>query len=134
MAKLEQIEGIGPKFAAKLREAGVGSIEALLKMGASRKGREMLVEKSGIDHKLILEWVNLADLFRIRGVGEEFSDLLEETGVDTVAELARRNAENLYKAMVEKNEAAKLVRRLPTQQQVAGWVEEAKTLPRMVEY
>ena len=134
MAKLEQIEGIGPKFAAKLREAGVASIEALLRMGATRKDRDMLAEKSGIEPKLILEWVNLADLFRIRGVGEEYSVLLEETGVDTVAELARRNAENLYQAMMEKNEKSKLGRRLPTQQQVAGWVEQAKALPRVVEY
>jgi predicted flap endonuclease-1-like 5' DNA nuclease len=78
--------------------------------------------------------VNLADLFRIKGVAEEYSDLLEEAGVDTVRELAQRNPKNLYRAMVDKNEAKKLVRRLPSEGQVADWVAQAKKLPRVVKY
>jgi len=134
MAKLDRIEGIGATYAAKLAEAGVNSIEALLEKGATPKGRQELAEKTGISPKLILEWVNLADLFRIKGIGEEYSDLLEEAGVDTVVELAQRNPENLYRALAETNRAKKLVRRLPSQEQVADWVAQAKALPRVVEY
>jgi predicted flap endonuclease-1-like 5' DNA nuclease len=105
-----------------------------LKKGATPQGRAELEEKTGISHDLILEWVNLCDLFRIKGVGEEYSDLLEEAGVDTVPELAQRNPENLYAKLVETNDMKKLVRQLPSQRQVADWVEQAKSLPRAIEY
>jgi predicted flap endonuclease-1-like 5' DNA nuclease len=134
MAKIIDVEGIGKVYAEKLANAGFTTVEALLKAGASPKGREALAEKTGISGKLILEWVNLADLFRIKGIGEEYSDLLEEAGVDTVPELAQRNAENLYAKLVETNDAKKLVRRLPAQSQVADWIEQAKALPRVVTY
>lgn len=134
MAKLIEIEGIGPAYAAKLAEQGITTAEALLRAGGTAKGRDQLAEVTGISRKLILEWVNLADLFRIKGIGEEYSDLLEEAGVDTVVELAQRNPENLYRALVETNQAKKLVRRLPSQAQVAAWVAQAKELPRAVEY
>lgn len=134
MAKIIDIEGIGDVYAQKLAGAGLTTVEALLKAGASPKGRQALAEETGISGKLILEWVNLADLFRIKGIGEEYSDLLEEAGVDTVVELAQRNAENLYAKMVETNAAKELVRRLPSQSQVADWIEQAKALPRVVTY
>jgi len=134
MAKIIDIEGIGKVYAEKLAGAGLTTVEALLKAGASPSGRQALAEETGISGKLILEWVNLADLFRIKGVGEEYSDLLEEAGVDTVPELAQRNAENLYKKLVETNTAKELVRRLPTQSQVADWILQAKALPRVVTY
>jgi predicted flap endonuclease-1-like 5' DNA nuclease len=134
MARIINIEGIGSVYAEKLAAAGITTTEALLKAGASPKGREALEEETGIGHKLILEWVNLADLFRIKGVGEEYSDLLEEAGVDTVPELAQRNAENLYAKLQEVNAAKELVRRLPAQSQVANWVEQAKSLERVVTY
>ena len=134
MAKLAEIEGIGSVYAAKLNAAGVSTLEALLKSGATPQGRQTLAERSGISRKLILEWVNLADLFRIKGVGEEYSDLLEEAGVDTVVELAQRNPGNLYQALVDTNEAKNLVRRLPSEGQVADWVAQAKKLRRVVKY
>ena len=134
MAKIIDIEGIGKVYAQKLAEAGITTVEALLKAGASPKGRQALEEETGISGKLILEWVNLADLFRINGIGEEYSDLLEEAGVDTVPELAQRNAENLYAKLVETNAAKELVRRLPSQSQVDDWVKQAKALPRVVTY
>ncbi len=134
MARIIDIEGIGKVYAQKLGDVGLTTVEALLKAGASPKGRQALEEKTGISGKLILEWVNLADLFRIKGVGEEYSDLLEEAGVDTVPELAQRNAENLYAKLAETNAAKELVRRLPSQSQVADWVEQAKALPRVVTY
>lgn len=134
MAKLEAIEGIGPVYGQKLREVGVATTEALLEAGASPTGRKELAEKSDISGKLILEWVNLADLFRIKGIGEEYSDLLEEAGVDTVPELAQRNPENLYVKLQEINAEKELVRRLPAASQVSDWVAQAKALPRVVTY
>jgi predicted flap endonuclease-1-like 5' DNA nuclease len=134
MAKLEKIEGIGPVYAEKLREAGIATTDALLEAGSTPNGRKELAEKADIGGKLILEWVNLCDLFRIKGVGEEYSDLLEEAGVDTVPELAQRNAANLHAKMEEVNAEKKLVRRLPTADQVVDWVAQAKALPRVVTY
>lgn len=134
MAKLEVIEGIGPIYANQLRAAGIRSIEALLEAGATPMGRADLEERSGIGHALILEWVNLADLMRIKGVGEEYSDLLEEAGVDTVKELRNRVPENLHEAILRTNETKELVRRLPTLGMVRDWVQQAKMLPPKVTY
>ncbi len=134
MAKLEMVEGIGAKYAKDLRKIGVRSTGDLLKKGGTAKGREELVKKSGIGKKLILEWVNHVDLFRIKGVFEEYADLLEEAGVDTVVELAQRNPANLYTAIIETNARKKLVRQTPSEKMVKGWVAQAKKLPRKVEY
>jgi predicted flap endonuclease-1-like 5' DNA nuclease len=134
MAKLEIIEGIGPIYAQKLREGGIGTIEALLKTGATPAGRKEIQEATGIGAEFILDWVNRADLMRIRGVGEEYSDLLERAGVDTVVELAQRNAENLYQKMLAVNAEKRLVRRPPSQTMVESWVQQAKALPRAVSY
>ncbi|NMC53719.1 MAG: DUF4332 domain-containing protein [Chloroflexi bacterium] len=134
MAKLEYVEGIGEAYADKLRAAGVTTTDKLLEMGSTPKGREEIAEKAGIPEKLILEWVNAVDLFRINGVGQEYADLLEEAGVDTVPELAQRKPENLYAKMMEVNTAKKLVRAMPTEAQVADWVAQAKQLPRIVKY
>jgi len=134
MAKLEMVEGIGVKFARDLRKVGVRSTGDLLKKGGTAKGRDELAQKSGISKKLILEWVNHVDLFRIKGVFEEYADLLEEAGVDTVVELAQRNPANLYAAIIETNTRKKLVRQTPSEKMVKGWVAQAKKLPRAVEY
>ena len=134
MTKIILIEGIGPTYAAKLSEAGVKTVEALLRTAATRAGRKALAEKTGIREENILEWANRADLFRIKGVGEEYSDLLESAGVDTVPELARRKPESLYAKLLEVNAAKKLVRQAPSQAQVASWIEQAKALPRVIEY
>jgi predicted flap endonuclease-1-like 5' DNA nuclease len=134
MAKLLDIEGVGEVYAQKLKDAGIKSTEALLKAGATSKGRKTIAEKTGISETLILEWVNHVDLFRIKGVGEEYADLLEEAGVDTVPELAQRNPANLFEKIVAVNTEKKLVRRLPVPSQVNDWVDQAKRLPRMIEY
>jgi predicted flap endonuclease-1-like 5' DNA nuclease len=134
MATLVMIEGIGEVNAKNLRMLGISTTGALLERGRTPQGRKEIAEKSGISEKLILEWVNLADLFRIKGVGEEYSDLLEEAGVDTVVELAQRNPDNLYEKVVDVNHQKKLVRKLPTQGQVDDWVRQAKNLPRVVTY
>ena len=134
MTKLVDIEGVGAVYAAKLKDAGIETAEALLKAGATPKGRKEVAEKSGITEKLILTWVNHVDLFRIKGVGEEYADLLERAGVDTVPELAQRKAENLLEKMTAVNDEKKLVRRLPVLSMVADWIEQAKQLPRVVTY
>lgn len=134
MTSIILIEGIGETYAKQLKMIGISTTEALLERGNTPKGRDEIAEKSGISGKLVLEWVNRADLFRIKGVGEEYSDLLENAGVDTVVELAQRNAENLFEKMVSVNQAKKLVRKLPTLDQVKSWVEQAKKLPRVVTY
>jgi predicted flap endonuclease-1-like 5' DNA nuclease len=134
MTKLIDIEGVGEKFAAQLKAAGVTSQEDLLVKAATPKGRKELAEKAGLSETKILEWANRVDLARIKGVGSEYSDLLENAGVDTVPELARRSGPALFKKMVELNEAKKLVRKLPTQAQVEGWIAQAKELPRTINY
>lgn len=132
MTSIEDIEGIGPAQGTKLREAGIASVEALLDRGGSSKGRDAIAEATGISGKLVLKWVNHADLFRIKGVAGEFAELLEAAGVDSVPELAQRSPANLTKRMAEVNEQKKLTRRVPTENQVTAWVAEAKTLERKV--
>jgi predicted flap endonuclease-1-like 5' DNA nuclease len=134
MTSLSKVEGIGEKYAAKLQAAGVTSLESLLETGKTPQGRKRLAETVEVSEKLILEWINHADLFRINGIGEEYSDLLEEAGVDTVVELAQRNPENLLAKMSEVNAQKNLVRRLPVLSQVQDWVDQAKKLPRVIEY
>lgn len=131
---IEDIEGIGETYGGKLRSAGVNDTDALLAACKTPKGRSELAGKTGISDKLILEWANHADLYRINGVGSEYADLLEEAGVDTVPELAQRNAANLASRMVEVNDAKKLVRSVPSESDVAGWVEQAKGMERALEY
>lgn len=131
---IEKIEGIGPIYAKQLTKIGVRTTERLLNDGATRKGRQNLASKSDISETLILEWVNLADLFRIKGIGEEYSDLLEEAGVDTVKELRNRVPENLHKTVIDTNVKKRLVRRPPSLSMVKSWVAQAKKLPPVVEY
>ena len=132
--KVEEIEGIGEKLGAKLRAAGINSTDKLLEGTKTKKQRKDLAESTGISPKLILRFANMADLFRINGVGQEFSELLEAAGVDTVVELATRNAANLTAKMEEVNAKKKLTRRTPALKEVEKWVDEAKSLPRMLEY
>ncbi len=134
MARLIAIEGIGDAYMLKFQGEGILTTDALLSKCASNKGRKELAEKLGFRPEQILAWTNRADLFRIKGIGEEYSDLLEASGVDTVPELAQRNAENLVAKMAEVNEQKKLVRRLPVLSQVERWIEQAKNLPRVVNY
>ena len=128
------VEGIGPTYGDKLAAAGVKTTDDLLERGATAKGRDDLETASGIGHALILKWVNRVDLYRINGVGSEYSDLLEVAGVDTVPELAQRNPANLTETLAEANAARNLVRKLPTVDQVTDWVDQAKQLPRVVQY
>jgi predicted flap endonuclease-1-like 5' DNA nuclease len=133
-SNLEYIEGIGPVYAAKLNAIGINNLHDLLEKGAFPKGREEIATAAGISPALVLKWVNHVDLFRIKGVGSEYADLLEMAGVDTVVELAQRNPDNLFGKLEAVNEEKKLVRRLPVLNQVQEWVEQAKSLPRKINY
>ncbi len=132
--KILDIEGIGPVYAAKLEQVGVRTTDALLKKGSNPEARRLLAEASGIGEHLILEWVNLADLYRIKGVGSQYSDLLEEAGVDTVVELATRVPQHLLDRLLEVNKAKNLVNKMPGINQVANWIKQAKKLPRVITY
>ena len=134
MTKLSDVEGIGPTYAAKLTAAGCRSMEHMLEVGGTKAGRKKLAADSGCTEKQILEWVNRADLCRIKGIGSEYADLLESAGVDSVPELAARNAENLAAKMKELNDQKKLVRVVPSAKSVTKWVAQAKTLPRAVHH
>lgn len=134
MAKITEVEGIGPAYAKKLLAAGIKTQEQLLKDGCTRSGRKKIADASGIDAKRVLAWVNRADLARVKGVGSEYADLLECAGVDTVPELARRSPVNLLKKMEEVNAKKKLVRKVPTEAAVTKWVAQSKDLGRKITY
>lgn len=134
MTNLETVEGIGSTYRTKLIEAGITTTEALLDKGKTPKGRDELARATSISGKLILNWVNRVDLFRVRGIGSEYADLLEEAGVDTVPELARRNPENLHQALVETNQETHVVRQVPGVSQIEKWVKQAEALPRQIVY
>jgi predicted flap endonuclease-1-like 5' DNA nuclease len=131
---IEDIKGIGPAYLKKLRDEGITTTEDLLEAGSTKQGRKELAEKTSIAETLILEWVNKADLSRIQGIGVEYSALLEEAGVGTVVELARRNPENLHATIVGINDAKELVLRTPSLSKVKDWVDQAKSLPRKIKY
>lgn len=132
MAKLTTIEGIGPAIEAKLQTAGIGSIEALLKVCCTAGGRKDIAAKTNIEEQKLLRFANHADLMRIKGIGGEYSELLEAAGVDSCSELKMRNAENLTAKMEEVNAQKKLVRQVPSIKMVTGWIAQAKGLPKVV--
>ena len=134
MTKLNEIEGIGSAYEEKLIAAGIASLESLLEACVSKKDRIELAEKTDIPELLILKWVNRADLARINGIGSEYADLLEAAGVDTVPELAQRNAENLFVKITSVNDEYKFVKKMPTEKQLEDWIVQAKKLPRVIQY
>ena len=132
--EIEYIEGIGPTYGAKLRGVGIATVLDLMVEGATRSGRKHIADRSGLNASQILTWVNHIDLFRIKGVAQEYADLLEQSGVDTVVELAQRNPNNLFKRMNDINQQKQLVRRMPRPADVQSWVEQAKNLKRLIHY
>lgn len=131
---IDEIEGIGPSYAAKLKAAGVSNTEKLLAAAGTPKGRADLAESTGISGKLILTWTNMADLMRLNGVGGQFAELLVGAGVDTIKELRRRNAANLAAKMTEVNEEKQLTKGSVTEEKVQGWVDQAKEMEPAITY
>jgi predicted flap endonuclease-1-like 5' DNA nuclease len=134
VASLATVNGVGLKGAPKLRAAGIRTTHSLLGKGATRQGRKEISEQSGLTETQVLQLVNHADLFRIRGAGREYVELLEAAGVATVVDLSLRAAESLHQRLVKVNQKRKLVRKVPTLTQVRTWVASAKLLPRAVKY
>ncbi|BAU43600.1 DUF4332 domain-containing protein [Leptolyngbya sp. O-77] len=128
------IKGIDDAAAKALQAAGIETTEALLEKGATPTGRKRLAQATGLPEANLLRWLNLADLYRIKGIGREYADLLELAGVDTVPELAQRNPENLHQQIVRLNEEQNIVKLLPEAILVANWVAQAKELPRVIQY
>lgn len=133
-SSLKDIEGIGPAYGARLIAAGIKTTDALLKHCAAPAGRRETAARTGLSEDQLLKWANMAHLMRVRGVGEEYSELLEAAGVDTVKELRNRNAENLATRMAKVNTERKLVRQLPSSRSVARWIAHAKTLAPILSY
>ncbi|ATL46205.1 ferredoxin [Chitinophaga caeni] len=131
---ITDIEGIGENYASKLKGVGIDTVEKLLEDGATKSGRSKLAATTGLAEGFILKWVNHADLMRIKGVGGQFAELLEASGVDTVKELRNRVPENLHKKLAEVNAQKNLVGRMPSANEVAEMVEQAKSLPPIVTY
>lgn len=131
---ITKIEGIGASHARKLGAAGIRSTHKLLDECHDRKGRKAVAKETGFTEKTLLKWTNMADLMRVRGIGEEYSELLEAAGVDTVKELKTRRADNLTTAIEKANNRRKLVRRTPSETVVTGWIKEAKKLKAVVKY
>ena len=132
MSRIESIEGIGGAYGEKLRAAGIKSVESLLDICCDKKSRKRVAEQTGISEKQLLKWVNMADLFRIRGVASQYAELLECAGVDTVRELAQRRADSLHAKMRATNETKRVVRQVPSLKIVETWITSAKALPRKV--
>jgi predicted flap endonuclease-1-like 5' DNA nuclease len=132
--KIEEIEGIGPVMGEKFTAAGVADTDALLDKGCTAAGRKALAEATGLSASRILTFVNMADLFRIKGVAGEYAELLVCSGVDTVKELKTRNAENLAAKLAEVNAEKKLTRKVPSQSVVEGWIDQAGELPGKIEH
>ena len=133
--KIKDIEGIGLAYAEKLAKAGIRTTATLLNQGCTPQGRKRLAAKTGINESTILKWTNMADLFRVKGIGSQYSELLEKSGVDTVKELRNRNPENLHAKMESVNSAGRaLVRQLPSKSQVEKWIYEAKKADPKITY
>ncbi len=131
---LKYIEGIGDAYRQKLRQAGITNTDELLEKGSTVQGRNEIINTTGISEKILLRWVNMADLYRINGIGQEYAELLEAAGVDTVPELAQRVPANLLEKIAAANAQKKMVRRLPDLSQVESWIAQAKSLPRIINY
>ena len=132
--RIQDIEGIGPQLGQKLMDIGIFTVEKLLETGADRRGRNDIHNRTGISSKQIMDFVNMADLYRIKGVGSEYAELLEEAGVDSVIELAHRRPDHLRQKMLEVNQEKHLVRAMPGVHQVEGWIKQAKRMPRVVRH
>ena len=131
---IADLERLTPGVAAKLKSIGIRTTGRLRERAKDLKGRKAIAEATGIDEKCILRWANMADRMRIKGVGEDYAELLEAAGVDTVKELKYRNPANLAKAMAAANVERKLVQLPPSEKAVVRWIDHARRLQLKITY
>lgn len=131
--RISELYGVDAGLAGKLKDAGLDDSAKLLTAVAQPDERKALADRLGLDERALLELGNRADLARIKGIGAVYSDLLEFAGVDTVAELAGRNPDNLY-AKIMAVASQHSVKRPPQAADVADWVAQAKALGRGIFY
>jgi predicted flap endonuclease-1-like 5' DNA nuclease len=134
MTQLAKVEGIGESNCKKLKKANISTTEELLKQGACAKGRREIVKQTNVNSKMLLRWINRIDLYRIKGIGQKYADLLEKAGVDTVLELSKRNPQNFYEKIKEVNFEEEVTQNLPVPKKLENWVKQAKSLPRIITY
>lgn len=130
--EIETIEGIGPTYGNRFRRMGIRIVEDLLRAGSTKNRRRELASELGVAPKTLLKWVYRADFFRLRGIGKQYSSLLESAGVNTVADLSRRNPKNLYLLLKETNKEKNMVKRIPPLSQIQNWIVDAKTLKTVI--
>ncbi len=130
--KIDEIEGIGPAYAAKLNDAGINTTDDFLKLCCDAKGRETAATKTGISESMLLSWANMADLMRVNGIGRQYAEILHASGVDTIKELRQRNAENLAAKMKEVNDAKNLANACPSQSVVQDWIDKAQGMDPLI--
>ena len=131
---LSAIAGIGPAMADRLKAIGIRTTGKLLDAAKSAKDRKEFAQKLGVSERTVLNWANLADRMRIKGVREPYAVLLKDAGVDTVRELKYRNPGKLAEAMNKANREHKRVRLLPSEKSIARWIEAAKKLDPKIRY
>jgi hypothetical protein len=131
---LKNIDGLGTEIVASLKAAGIRTTDKLLELAKTAKGRKALSEKTGIDEKRLLQFANMADRLRVKGLGTEYAELLRLVGVDTVRELQYRNPRNLAQEMRKVNDKRRLVQLVPTEKAVGRWIEHARRLPPKITY
>ena len=130
--KIDEVEGIGPTYAAKLKEIGIEDTDDFLKLCCDAKGRDEAAEKTGISEKLILTWANMADLMRVNGIGKQYAEILHAAGVDTIKELRTRNAGNLAEAMKNINDEKNLANANASESSVQDWIDKAKEMEPLI--
>lgn len=131
---ISKIDGLGPQAALKLKALGIRTTAGLLENAGTVKARKSLAAKTGIGEQQLLEWANIADCMRIKGISTAKAGLLRAAGVNTVREFALRNPERLAQAMKSANDKKKLVRVLPSEKSIARLIQNAGKLPLKISY
>jgi predicted flap endonuclease-1-like 5' DNA nuclease len=130
--KISEIKGLDPKVATKLQQAHIDTVDDLVKHAQTPHQRAELAQQLGVPPSQFTGWLNRANLMRLKGVGTEMANLLEDSGVDSVKELQHRKAEMLVTKLKETNDAKHITSHAPSQTQVQEWIEEARTLAAQV--
>ena len=132
--KIIEIKGVGPSYGEKLESLNIKTTYDLLKKCTTPQDRRKISKKSKISETIILKWVNMIDLLRIKGIGVEISEFMECLGIDTINKLANSDPEILFQKMKDLNNNKNIIKRTPTLRKVENWISQAKEIPRIVKY